>query len=434
MKIAVILGTRPEIIKMAPVIDEIKHRGHECIIIHTGQHYDDKMSHQFFIDLNLPIPDFNIHVGSASHAKQTSMMMNRLEDKILEINPDLVLIQGDTNAVLSGALTASKLNIPVGHVEAGLRSFDKTMPEELNRIIADACSHMYFVPTNSAAINLESESIPHNKIIVTGNTIVDACKRNLPIATKNHIITIPKGDYLVLTVHRAENTDNKIRLTNIIESIIELDKQIIFPIHPRTRNILKNEELYNKIKNNKNIILIEPLGYLDFLYLLSNSKLILTDSGGIQEEAITLSIPCVTLRYNTERPETIKVNANVLVGTDKEKIVSTVNNILNNNEKYEAMTNNINPYGDGTAAIKILDYIINLFNSNKLSIKPNSDVVEFNKRQLIQINKEITVGEYEQIHKGCIINMVFNNGNQEYVENNLNLCNKQAIITYFNRK
>ena len=429
MRIAIILGTRPEIIKMAPVIDEIKNRGHECIIIHTGQHYDDKMSHQFFIDLKLPTPDYNIHVGSASHAKQTSVMISRLEDKILEVKPDIVLVQGDTNAVLAGAITTAKLNIPIGHVEAGLRSYDKTMPEELNRIMADACSNIYFVPTAAAGINLEAESISHDKIIITGNTIVDACERNLPIANKNHSITLPDTEYIVLTIHRAENTDNTTRLTNIIESMFELNKKIVFPVHPRTMNILKKEGLYDKLKNNMNIILIEPLGYLDFLYLMSNSKLIITDSGGIQEEAVTLSIPCVTLRYNTERPGTINAHANVLVGTNKEKIVSTVNNILTDNKLYGSMSNCINPYGDGKAASKILDYIIN---TDQFNIKPNDNVVEFDKRKLIHITEYITVKEYEKKNKNSIISMVFNNGNPEYVEDTLGLYDKQILVTFFN--
>ena len=231
MKIATILGTRPEIIKMAPIIDEISKRGINQIILHTGQHYDEEMSDNFFRDLEIPLPDYNIHVGSGTHGKQTGLMMKGIEEILLDEKPDIVLVQGDTNAVLAGALVAAKLHIAVGHVEAGLRSFDMTMPEEVNRRAADVCSAMYFIPTEESAINLLAEGFAHENLIITGNTVVDACFRHLEIAKKRgfeekslkELDIENMENILTLTMHRAENVDDKQRVTNIIEALKELD-------------------------------------------------------------------------------------------------------------------------------------------------------------------------------------------------------------------
>jgi UDP-N-acetylglucosamine 2-epimerase (non-hydrolysing) len=368
IKIAVIIGTRPEIIKMAPVIDEMKKRKLHYILIHTGQHYDHEMSDQFFLDLELKKPDYNIGVGSGSHGEQTANMIKGLEQVLIHEKPDLVLVQGDTNAVLSGAIVSSKLHIPVGHVEAGLRSYDKTMPEEINREIADVCSKMFFVPTERSAINLILEGINPKNIFITGNTIVDACSRNLEIAKKKAIIPFKVNEndkLLTLTMHRAENVDNDNRLQNIIEALIELDDvTIIFPVHPRTLKNLKKHNLLRKMEKSGHIKLIKPIGYLDFLLLLSKSEIVMTDSGGIQEEAITLNIPCTTLRYNTERPETVEAGGNILLGADKKKIVNTVKQILNNPIMYSKMSEAKNPYGEGNSSKKILDSILNLYNEN----------------------------------------------------------------------
>ncbi|MGZ7044614.1 MAG: non-hydrolyzing UDP-N-acetylglucosamine 2-epimerase, partial [Methanobacterium sp.] len=310
MKIAVIIGTRPEIIKMAPVIDEMEKRKVEYILIHTGQHYDREMSDQFFIDLELRKPDYNIGVGSGSHGEQTANMIRGLEEVLIDEKPDLVLVQGDTNAVLSGAIVSSKLHIPVGHVEAGLRSYDKTMPEEINREVADVCSKIFFVPTEESAVNLILEGIHPKDIFITGNTIVDACMRHLEIAKKKANLPFKMNEndkILTLTMHRAENVDNPSRLKNIVEALLELKEVIIvFPAHPRTIKNLKKHDLLEKMDDADHIKLIKPVGYLDFLLLLSKSEIIMTDSGGLQEEAITLNIPCTTLRYNTERPETVE--------------------------------------------------------------------------------------------------------------------------------
>ena len=330
MKIATILGTRPEIIKMAPIIAEINQRGIDHFIIHTGQHYDKEMSDNFFRDLEIPTPDYNIHVGSGTHAKQTGLMMKGIEEILLDEKPDIVLVQGDTNAVLSGALVCAKLHIAVGHVEAGLRSFDMTMPEEVNRRVADICSAMYFIPTEQSAVNLLSEGISRKNLIITGNTVVDACFRHLEIAKKRGFEEESLADLdienmeniLTLTMHRAENVDVKQRVTSIIEALKQLkDMNIIFPIHPRTKNTLENFGLFDELNSMEHIHIVKPIGYLDFLLLTSKSTLILTDSGGLQEEAITLDVPALTLRYNTERPETVAAGGNILVGSDKDAIL-----------------------------------------------------------------------------------------------------------------
>lgn len=382
MKICVILGTRPEIIKMAPVIDEINRRSHELLLIHTGQHYDKEMSDNFFLDLELPKPNYNIHVGSGSHGKQTALMMDGIEDVLISEKPDIVLVQGDTNAVLAGALVAQKLHIPVGHVEAGLRSFDVSMPEEINRMGADCCSHLYFVPTEESAINLALEGYLPKDIFITGNSVVDTCFRNLKIAENSSTIIDDLNldnlnNIITFTMHRAENVDDKQRLQSIIGALMELkDFNIIFPIHPRTKKTLENFGLYKKFESLPHIHITKPIGYLDFLVLISKSIIILTDSGGLQEEAITLNVPALTLRYNTERPETVTAGGNILVGSDKDYILETANKILNNEEFYNNMKNAKNPYGDGNSAVQILDIIEQSYNNGDLSIsspdKPRS--------------------------------------------------------------
>jgi UDP-N-acetylglucosamine 2-epimerase (non-hydrolysing) len=430
IKIAVIIGTRPEIIKMAPVIDEMEKRKIDYILIHTGQHYDQEMSDQFFIDLELRKPDYNIGVGSGSHGKQTANMIKGLEEVLIVENPDLVLVQGDTNAVLSGAIVSSKLHIPVGHVEAGLRSYDKTMPEEINRQVADVCSKIYFVPTEESSINLLLEGISPKNIFITGNTIVDACKRNLEIAKKKAGLSFKINDnnkILTLTMHRAENVDNNIRLQNIVNALIELKElTIIFPAHPRTLKNLKKDNLLQKMENAEHIKLIKPVGYLDFLLILSKSEIVMTDSGGIQEEAITLDIPCTTLRYNTERPETVKAGGNILVGADREKIVNTVKEILNNPEMYFKMSKAENPYGTGSSSKEILDSILKLYEENKLKMEIPEDIMKIRHRKLTQINESVTVNEFENEFRE--IKMVFENGEIFFPYSDLNLKNKMILF------
>jgi UDP-N-acetylglucosamine 2-epimerase (non-hydrolysing) len=435
MKIATVLGTRPEIIKMAPVLDEMERLDIDNILIHTGQHYDHEMSQQFFQDLKIKQPDYNIGVGSNSHGKQTAIMMESIENVLIEEKPDIIMVQGDTNAVLAGALAASKLHMAVGHVEAGLRSYDKTMPEEINRQIADICSNIFFVPTEESAINLVFENINPHDIYITGNTIVDASIRHLKIAeNESNILNELQvtGDILILTIHRAENVDDSKRLKNIVEALLELDNiTVIFPAHPRTVKTLKKFGFYNALKDAPHIKLIKPLGYLDFLLLLSKSKFVMTDSGGLQEEAITLNIPCITLRYNTERPETVKAGGNILVGTDKNMIVDTYNRISTDTTQYNEMKNAKNPYGDGQSSKNIINAVIENYNANKFNISLPEHVKSFIGREVLNVQDNITVSEYEKMNPGVTINMVFKDNKIKFPYPDLNIKDKNIVLNKF---
>ena len=440
MKIATILGTRPEIIKMAPIIDEISKRGIEQIILHTGQHYDKEMSDNFFRDLEIPTPDYNIHVGSGTHGKQTGLMMQGIEEVLLEEKPDIVLVQGDTNAVLAGALVASKLHIAIGHVEAGLRSFDMTMPEEVNRRAADVTSTMYFIPTEESAINLLAEGFSHKNLLITGNTVVDACFRHLEIAKKRGFdeeslasLDIENMDnILTLTMHRAENVDIKERVINIIGALKELsDMNIIFPIHPRTKNALENFGLFDELNNLDHVHIIKPLGYLDFLLLTSKSLLILTDSGGLQEEAITLNVPALTLRYNTERPETVTAGGNILVGSDKDAILENANKILSDKEFADKMRNAPNPYGIGDSSKLTVDAIQDYYEKGLLNIEAPEDIMDSFTRKMGQITEDITVNEFEQ-NNNSLIHMVFDGQKMRFPADDLYL--NGMMITYDKRE
>lgn len=433
MKIAVVLGTRPEIIKMAPVIDEIERRNLDFTLIHTGQHYDHEMSDQFFIDLELPSPDYNIGAGSGSHGAMTAEMLRGIEDVLMREEPDIVMVQGDTNAVLAGALAAVKLHIPVGHVEAGLRSFDRTMPEEINRMVADVCSKLYYVPTEESAINLLMEGADPETVFVTGNTVVDACLRNIEIASKkSDILSEFHGDekLVALTLHRAENVDNPERLRSIVEAILELDEfRIVFPVHPRTRKNLEKSGLYTRLLEAEHVTLKKPMGYLDFLLLLSNSFMVLTDSGGLQEEAITFNVPCLTLRYNTERPETVEAGGNILVGADKNRITTTARRLLEDPDFREGMMRAENPYGDGHASERILDETLRLHREGRLTMKPPAEVMEAPSRRLIHVDENITVAEFSE-RNNAVIRMVYAGGEPVFPSHTLNLKDKDVLIEY----
>ena len=436
MKIATILGTRPEIIKMAPIIDEISSRGVDQIVLHTGQHYDEEMSDNFFRDLEIPTPDYNIHVGSGTHGRQTGLMMQGIEEVLMEEKPDIVLLQGDTNAVLAGAVVASKLHIAIGHVEAGLRSFDMTMPEEVNRRVADVTSAMYFVPTEQSAINLLAEGFTHENLFITGNTVVDACFRHLEIARKKGFeeeslasLDIDNMDnILTLTMHRAENVDVKERVVNIIDALKELnDMNIIFPIHPRTKNTLENFGLFDELNSLDHVHIIKPLGYLDFLLLTSKSTLILTDSGGLQEEAITLNVPALTLRYNTERPETVTAGGNILVGSNKEAILENARKILDDEEFANRMRDAPNPYGQGNSAKLTVDAIENYYNKGLLNITAPEDIMSSFTRKMANISEDITVSDFEQ-KENALIHMVFDGQEMRFPKDDLNL--KGMSVTF----
>lgn len=351
MKAGIILGTRPEIIKFSPIIRELESKNSDYFILHTGQHYSHNMDRVFFEQLKLPDATYNLDVGSGSHGEQTGKMLAGIEKTLKKDPPSIVLMEGDTNTVLAGALAAVKLGIDVGHVEAGLRSYDMEMPEEINRVLTDHCSDLLFAPTEKSKHILIAEGIPEDRVFVTGNTIVDAVIQNIEISEKKrHIhekLCIEKASYFLATIHRQENVDNKKRLKNLMSGLELVSRKtglpIIYPIHPRS----KKQLLHFKIRA-RGIRMIKPLDYLTFLQLERDAKLILTDSGGVQEEACILGIPCVTLRYNTERPETLEVGANVLAGTDPREIAEAAEFMLKRRNRWK------NPFGDGKAGKRIV--------------------------------------------------------------------------------
>lgn len=355
MKICIILGTRPEIIKMSPVIRTLASGKDDYFVLHTGQHYSYNLDKIFFEELNLPKPKYNLNVGSGTGSEQVGKMLPLIEKVLKKEKPDVVLVEGDTNSVFAGALTASRLEIPVGHVEAGLRSYDRTMPEEINRIMTDHIADYLFVPTPIQKGILLGEGIENKKIFITGNTVVDALVSNLKLSKKKTDIAkkmnLSAKKYLLVTLHRQENVDKKARLRGILiglkEAHSELKVPILFPIHPRTVATLKRFGL----ELPKGVTAIPPVGYLDFLQLEANAKLILTDSGGVQEEACILKVPCVTLRDNTERPETVEVGANILAGVKPKKMLKAIRYFTEHNRSWK------NPLGDGTAGKKIIKII-----------------------------------------------------------------------------
>ena len=354
MKTGVVLGTRPEIIKMAPVIKELQRRRADFFVLHTGQHYSYGLDRVFFEQLKLPAPRYNLEAGSGTHAAETAKMLVGIEGVLLEARPGIVLVEGDTNSVLAGALTAAKLGIRVGHVEAGLRSYDRRMPEEINRVLTDHLSDLLFAPTPGARATLLGEGIADEKISVTGNTIVDAVRQNLALAEgRGNVLADLKLEakkYLLVTLHRQENVDDDARFTSILRGLEELSGAlglpVLYPVHPRARKRMSGLNLEPRLT------LVEPVDYFAFLQLENKARLVLTDSGGVQEEACILGVPCVTLRDNTERPETVAVGANVLAGAAPEKILSCAREMLARDRCWE------NPFGDGRAAVRIVDLVL----------------------------------------------------------------------------
>jgi len=354
MKTAVVLGTRPEIIKMSPVIRELERRQEDYFILHTGQHYSYNLDRVFFEQLKLPQSKYNLEVGSGSHAEQTGKILIGVEKVLLDENPDIVLVEGDTNSVLAGALAATKLHVEVGHVEAGLRSYDRNMPEEINRILTDHCSDYLFAPTPGAREILLGEGVSKEKIFVTGNTIVDAVYQNLEIAREQGNIlsslNVAARQYFLVTLHRQENVDNEARFASILKGLDKVAAEFgiltVYPIHPHSRRRMNEFGL-----NPKNVTLIEPVSFLDFLQLESSARLILTDSGGVQEEACIVRVPCVTLRDSTERPETLEVGSNTLAGALPDKILQCTGFMLSKETKWT------NPFGDGKAGQRIVKII-----------------------------------------------------------------------------
>ena len=328
-KLYCIVGARPNFMKAAPVVDALKKiPGTTVQLIHTGQHYDRKMSGLFFEELGLPIPDEDLEVGSGSHGEQTGQIMIRFEPVLKTKQPDLVMVFGDVNSTVAASLCAAKMNIPVAHVEAGLRSFDRTMPEELNRIVTDQLSDYLFITELSARKNLIHEGIPEEKIFFVGNVMVDTLlkhRERAQLIDAKSKLGLPSEGYGILTLHRPSNVDDTRALLEILEAVGELSRQlpIVFPCHPRTRQQLNKSEFSTVLGTHGNrVMIIEPLGYLEFLSLLGDARLVLTDSGGIQEETTVLGIPCLTLRDNTERPVTIEQGTNTLVGNSRDCILA----------------------------------------------------------------------------------------------------------------
>ena len=355
MKICIILGTRPEIIKMSPIIKECKKRELDYFILHTNQHYSYNLDKVFFRQLDLPDPKYNLEVGSGFHGQQTGKALIKIEKILRRENPDIALVEGDTNTVLAGALAASKNRTLLGHVEAGLRSFDRTMPEEINRILADHCSDYLFAPTSISKNNLLNEGIPEKKIYVIGNTIVDAIKHNINKMEREAGILdkleLNRKDYFLATIHRQENVDNKKRFSNILKGLTKISKEfgipVVYPVHPRSKKRMNQFGLqFNNVR------FIDPVDYFSFLNLVRNAKVVLTDSGGVQEESCILSTPCVTLRYNTERPETLEVGSNILAGTKPNSILECVRIMNDKQKKWD------NPFGDGKAGEKIVKILV----------------------------------------------------------------------------
>ena len=360
MKILSVVGTRPNFMKISALVNEIKKHNVEHILVHTGQHYDKEMSKLFFDELELPKPDINLGVGSGTYGEQIGNIIIKLEKVLLEQKSDLVVVVGDVNSTLAGALIAKQLGIKVAHVEAGLRSFDWTMPEEINRMLTDRISDFLFTTEESGNRNLLKEGVDRKKIFFAGNVMIDTLLAHKNKAGNSKILKklkIKKNLYSVLTLHRPSNVDTKDGIQKVLDILEKIQEKIkiIFPMHPRTRKNIAKFNFEYKIKSMKNLIITEPLGYLDFLCLMANSKFVLTDSGGIQEETTVLGIPCITLRKNTERPVTLEQGTNLLVSTDKNKIIKKSVEIINNKIHIK---NKISELWDGKAAERIVKVLL----------------------------------------------------------------------------
>jgi len=359
LKVINVVGARPNFMKIAP-IQRVMQTSEKInpFLVHTGQHYDEKMSKLFFTDLELPEPDIYLNVGSGSHATQTAKIMIEFEKVLKKEKPDLILVVGDVNSTAACSLVASKMGVQIGHVEAGLRSFDRDMPEEINRIVTDALSDYLFVTEQSGLDNLKNEGISDSKVFFTGHVMIDSLIYFLEKAKQSDILDkmqINGTPYVLVTLHRPSNVDVKENLEKLLDAfdIVGKDLKIIFPIHPRTKKMINNFDLDQKVNSNKNLYLTDPIGYLDFMKLMHNSKLCLTDSGGIQEETTYLGIPCITMRENTERPVTVDIGTNVIVGSDTNLIVTEVEKILQGNQK----TGKIPELWDGKAAERIVEIL-----------------------------------------------------------------------------
>lgn len=359
LKVINVVGARPNFMKVAPIVAAMKRRPaiFEPLVVHTGQHYDAAMSDSFFRDLELPEPDVHLGVGSGSHAAQTAAVMERFEPVVLREKPDWVLVVGDVNSTIACALVCVKLGVKVAHVEAGLRSRDRTMPEEINRLLTDQIADLLFTPSPDADENLVAEGIPRERIRFVGNVMIDSLQKSLRVARSlptREQLGLSDINYALLTLHRPSNVDLRDSFERILAALeaIAAKLPIVFPVHPRTRKTISELGLSERVDSIKELRTVEPLGYLDFLNLSSNARLVLTDSGGIQEETTALGIPCLTLRENTERPITVEMGTNIVVGTDTAKIIAAATRALNNSETTDLPQP---PLWDGHTSERILD-------------------------------------------------------------------------------
>lgn len=352
MKIVTVVGARPQFVKMGPVSRALAGRHHE-VVVHTGQHYSARLSARLWSELGIGAPDHNLRVGSGPHGAQTGLMMQRIERVLCAERPDLVLVYGDTNSTLAGALAAAKLRVPVGHVEAGLRSFNRDMPEELNRVLTDHCSTLLFTPTKQASANLRSEGIRVG-VHHVGDVMFDQVRTTLPAAVERFgrlasRLRIKTGDFYLATIHRAENTDRRERLAGIVDALVNLDAPVVVPLHPRTRKMLTLFGLEGRVRSGGMVRLIAPVGYVEMLALEREARVILTDSGGVQKEGYFVGTPVVTLRDETEWPETVIAGWNVVAGTEPERIVAAV--------RRRRDLRKIQDYGGGVAASRLVSVI-----------------------------------------------------------------------------
>lgn len=335
MKVVSVVGARPNFVKIAPLVQQFTERGISHILVHTGQHYDYDMSKVFFSDLDLPEPDKNLSVGSGTHAVQTGRMMAELERVFLEENPDLTVVVGDVNSTLAAAIASVKLGTPVAHVEAGYRSFDMRMPEEVNRVLVDRISQLLFAPTENAVLNLMNEGMKRESIHFVGNIMIEALLSHREQAEHSRILKnlgITEREYVVATIHRPQNVEDEHNLKAIMNAFSDAPFPVVFPAHPRTKEAMNRFHLE---ADGEQMIVIKPLGYLDFMKLLSCAACVMTDSGGVQEEALALQVPCLTLRETTERVETLKAGANVLCGLNLQRIKTCLSEALESTREFE---------------------------------------------------------------------------------------------------
>ncbi|MCE5340418.1 MAG: UDP-N-acetylglucosamine 2-epimerase (non-hydrolyzing) [Planctomycetaceae bacterium] len=361
IKIICVCGARPNFMKIAPLMKAFNQSGKfQTLLVHTGQHYDAKMSTLFFDELNIPKPDVNLGVGSGTHAVQTAEVMKRFEPVVLDFKPDYVLVVGDVNSTIACGMVAVKLGVKLIHVEAGLRSFDRSMPEEINRVLTDSISDLLFVTEQSGIDNLKNEGVSDEKVHFVGNVMIDTLLANRDKAEKSDILEklgIEKKKYAVVTLHRPSNVDDMGNLSKIITAfeVIQNDLKLVFPIHPRTKKNIEGSDLKDRVSAMKNLILTEPFGYLDFLKLTANAAIVITDSGGIQEETTILGISCMTLRENTERPVTVTEGTNCLVHIETADIFKNYNEIKADNFESKGKTPK---FWDGKSAERIVEILL----------------------------------------------------------------------------